>query len=148
MWVRKSPVEIRLERKSRELKYEVFLLVVVIFVFWWLYWFWGSFDSLLDTFYQDPEFVLSLLLLPYLIYFGYRDYVLHGNFFVDRPGKICLGCGIGLGYSDDGWRFKSYGRKKPKWYQFKACKTPEKCDIVYQCEVKWISDENNSLPDQ
>ncbi|MDH5387631.1 MAG: hypothetical protein OEY06_04175 [Gammaproteobacteria bacterium] len=73
---------------------------------------------------------------------GYRNYVLHGSIH-ERPGKICLNCGIGLGYSDDGWGFKSYGKRRKKWYQIKACKTPDKCDIAYQHEVEWIDEDKN-----
>lgn len=90
---------------------------------------------------MNPEAAGSLILLPLFIYLGYRNYVLHGSFWTERPGKICLACEKGMGYSDDGWGFKVYGRRKPKWYQVRACKTPEKCDIVYQFQVKWVTPE-------
>ncbi|CAM0555333.1 hypothetical protein EHLJMEHL_04922 [Vreelandella titanicae] len=64
---------------------------------------------------------------------------------IERPGKICLACGNGMGYSDDGWGFKAYGTKKRKWYQFRACKTPEKCDIAYQFEVKWVEGQEEDV---
>lgn len=142
MWVRKSSVELYLERKARKVKYEIFIFMVLAFSFGWFYWIVGSIDKIIEMFIYEPEKAFYLLLMPLFVYLGYRNYVLHGNFLTYGTGKICLGCGIGLGYSDDGWRFKSYGMTKPKWYQFKACKTPEKCDIVYLCDVKYVQDEN------
>ena len=59
-----------------------------------------------------------------------------------RPGKICLGCEKGMGYSDDGWGYRSYGLRKKRWYQIKSCTTPEKCDIHFLHEVEWV--QNNS----
>ena len=45
--------------------------------------------------------------------------------------------------ANDGWGFMSFGKEKPKWYQMKVCKTPEKCDIVGRHEVFWVSDEDD-----
>ena len=142
MWVRKTQTELYLERKSRRIKYEYFIVLSLIFVFWWLYSYIGSLNNLLALLIHNPEKIFFILSLPLLVYLGYQDYVLHGNFLTRRPGKICLGCGIGLGYSDDSWGFKNYGKSKPKWHQIKACKSPEKCDIAYQFEVKWVDDKN------
>ena len=123
------------------MKYESFIFIVIALLTLWLYWKFGSFENLLYMFKEDPENILYTLFLPLFIYSGYRSYVIHGNAFVSRPGKVCLACGKGMGFSDDGWGFKVYGNKKEEWYQFKACDTPYKCDIAYLYEVKWVEDE-------
>ena len=141
MWVRKTEYELKLEQNKRRVKYEKFVIIVIFVVSAWAYWKIGSFDNLFAIAKHDPEKAFSVLIFPVLFYFGYRNYVLHGGAFIERPGKVCLACGNGMGYSDDGWGFKVYGQKKKAWYQIQACKTPEKCDIAYQYEVKWVEND-------
>ena len=141
MWVRKPSWELQREREIRRRRYEIFVSFLVLVACVAIYWYVGSVDRFAEFFLLNPEGLISLVLLPLFIYLGYRNYVLHGSFWIERPGQICLACEKGMGYSDDGWGFKVYGRKKPKWHQVRACKTPEKCDIVYQFEVRWSNDE-------
>lgn len=145
MWVRKSKCELEAEKNKRRVRYEkiIFLALAVVFVL--IFWQVESFSNLMTIVKSDPERAFALLFFPIFAYFGYRNYVLHGNAMVDRPGKICLACGNGMGYSDDGWKFKVYGTNKRKWYQVRACKTPEKCDIAYQFEVKWVEDQEEGV---
>lgn len=147
MWVRKSYSELAAERKIRMKNYEVFVICFSFLAVMFIYWSVGSIDGLLKLIHKDPEYIFVVLMLPLLVYFGYRSYVLHGKFGLtmrtDTTGKVCLSCGIGLGYGDDSWRFKSYGKAPKKWYQIKKCKTPEKCDIAYMHEVKLIQDDLN-----
>jgi len=144
MWVRKTQQELHYEQKSRRKLFEKYIAGVVAVVTIWVYWFIGSIDKLVSLYITNPELLMSLLLLPLFIYLGYRNYVIHGSAFIERPGKICLSCGIGLGFSDDGWRFKVYNKKKNDWYQIRACKTPDNCDILYQYEVKWVNDSEST----
>lgn len=138
MWIRKSQVEIAQERRSRRIKFEFATSVLIFLAAIFVYFYFGSIERIIEAFKQNPEGIFSLLFLPVIIYFSYRNYVLHGSL-TERPGMICLECEKGMGYSDDGWGFKVYGRKKPKWHQVRACATPEKCDIVYQFEAKLIN---------
>lgn len=143
MWVRKSQFELKQERDNRRRRFETsvvaMLLTASIFVLWYV----GSVERLIQLLRTNPESAFSLIFLPVLIYFGYRNYVLHGGL-RERTGKMCLACEQGMGYGDDGWRFKVYGMKKRRWYQIKACRTPEKCDIVCMFEVKWVPDRNDA----
>lgn len=107
-----------------------------IFVFWYV----GSVERLMQLLQENPESAFSLIFLPILIYFGYRNYVLHGGF-SEGTGKMCLSCEKGMGYGDDGWGFKVFGKRKLRWYQIRACETPEKCNIVCMFEVKWVPDD-------
>ncbi|MBT2786734.1 MULTISPECIES: hypothetical protein [unclassified Halomonas] len=144
MWVRKPRCELEAEKNKRRVRYEKVIFLVLIVIFFWSYWQMGSFNNLLTIVKGEPQKAFALLFLPVFVYFGYRNYVLHGNAMIERPGKVCLACGNGMGYSDDGWRFKVYGTKNKKWYQIRACKTPEKCDIAYQFEVKWVESDEDS----
>ena len=150
MWTRKSNSELHAERKIRMKNYEIFILCLSFLSIMFLYWYVGTFQRLASLLKEDPELVFSLIILPLIIYLGYRSYVLHGKFGFSRysstAGKVCLNCGIGLGYGDDGWGFKSYGTTPKKWWQVKKCKTPEKCDIAYIHEVKWVEDKSETTP--
>lgn len=143
MWIKKSIHEINRERKSRKLIYEKYILFILFSTTLFIYWRTGSISNFLELFEKDPEYTFYLFFVPFMFYLSYRNYVLHGNFFIERPRKICMACKNGMGGSDDGWGFKAYGKRKKAWYQIKACKTPMKCDIVYLCEVKWVSENDD-----
>ena len=139
MWHLKSNFEINQERKLRRGKYEWVIVIFVTIAIYVVYKHVGSVQNLLWLLENNLRLSIALLIFPFTFYFYYRNYVLHGSLHM-RPGKVCLGCQDGMGYSDDGWGFKSYGHRRKNWYQIKACKTPEKCDIHYLYEVKWIPD--------
>lgn len=138
MWVRKSTYEISREREARKRKagkYFFWLFFVILIAGLWYV---GSLENLAAMYDRSPRWMSFVLVFPLMIWFGYRGYVLHGNAFNVRPGKVCIGCGIGLGYSDDGWGFQVRGNKEKQWYQIRVCKTPEKCDIANLYELKWV----------
>ena len=144
-WVRKDKHELELEKSTRRLKAGKFVLILIIMAFLIMSSLIVSFSNFEAMFTRDPEKTFSLLTLPILVYLSYRSYVQSGNIMFLRPSKICLSCHKGMGgHTDDGWGFKVYGKNEKKWYQFLACKTPEKCDLECFHKVKFVNDKNKN----
>ncbi len=134
MWVRKTLKEIATERAKRYKKTRFIFYGIEGLSFYFVANKYSEFGSLITLLKTDPE-AISLLLLPLFLYFAYKNYVLTG-FVIGQQPMMCLHCEKGMGSSDDGWGFKVFGKKKPKWYQVRACKTNDKCDIVYMYQAK------------
>jgi hypothetical protein len=142
MWVRKIQSELAIERKHRLHNFELITFVISCLFAILIYWLIGPIENILRLLKEEPEALFYLFLLPFMFYAGYRTYVIHGAFtHYSSTAKICLYCQKGMGYGDDGWRFKVFGSIPLKWWQIRACKTPEHCDIAYQCEVKLIKEK-------
>lgn len=144
MWIRKSQYEIAEERQRRRAKFGQVVLFVVFSSLVLVYYHFGSIAGFLRAIEQNPESAFGMAFLPLLLYIGYRNYVLFGGVISDETGMMCLACNQGMGYGDDGWGFKVYGKKRQRWYQIRACKTPERCDIVYRWEVRWIPEKERN----
>ncbi|MGM0564942.1 MAG: hypothetical protein ACQES2_11470 [Pseudomonadota bacterium] len=125
----------------RQLEFERLLYVIFSAVCVWLYSKAGSIGNLHIYIINHLELSYALSLIIFSLYLVYRNYVVYDMMLRGRPGKMCIYCGKGMGYSDDGWKFKVYGKNKEKWYQVRACNTPSKCDIAYQSEIKWVNDD-------
>ncbi len=137
MWARKSSSELSDERSTRELKARYTATALIILAIGWVFFRYPSVQSFLEEYKRNPEAAGMVLLTPLLLFFFYRNYVLHGGFGWTSERR-CLGCGRTWYHSNDGWGFMSFGKNRPKWYQIKVCNTPEKCEIVGQHEIKWI----------
>lgn len=141
MWIRKTQSELALEKKHRLHNFELITFVICCFFAIFIYWLIGSIENLVKLLEEQPVNLFYLLLFPFMFYAGYRTYVVHGSFtHFSSTAKICLYCQKGMGYGDDGWRFRVYGTKPRKWWQIRVCKTPKHCDIAYQCEVKLVNE--------
>lgn len=140
MWVRKSPYELLLERKKRKARAKYICPLLLGLSLYWIFHEITSVRDLIALYEQEPEKLCVILLLPLYIFVGFRSYTNHGGFgwVSDR---VCLGCSKTWHHGNDGWGFLSFGKEQPKWYQFKACKTRDKCEIVGRDTVKWIPDK-------
>ena len=101
----------------------------------------GSFNNLFELFYTNPEECAMWFVIPIFIYAGYNSYLNHGSIHW-ASDRVCTGCSKTWHHSNDGWGFMSFGKKKEKWYQFKACENLEKCNIVGMHRVKWVNEKN------
>lgn len=135
MWVRKTAGELQRDKEERIRKTRQFLRPVIIAmlvalpVYLVLFRGPGPIELLIMMVFACVGFMVWYFAAPY-IGSGYRT------------GMICLYCNRGIGYGNDGFGFKKFGPGKPKWYQFRACRTFNKCDIHYQSQVKWVEDRN------
>lgn len=129
MWKRKTKDEISKEKSSRRIKQAKPLFFIIVIV------------CSITFYYTKSEYAL---VAPFCVYMFYRAHVIYGKQ-SGSTSMLCISCEKSIGNGDDGHGFKVYGNKKKKWYQIKACKTPEKCDIAYLHEVKWIELNNESV---
>ncbi len=143
MWIKKTQIEIASERHTRYKKTRFVFYFIELLILYYIAKKYSESDGFISLFKNDPE-ILILFLFPLLIYFTYTNYVLTGSLAFERASMMCLHCHKGMGRGDDGWGFKVYGKKKPKWYQIRACKTPEKCEIVYMYQVKLVMKEEKN----
>ena len=139
IWVRKTINELATESSERYKKVRFIYYFIQLASLYFVANDFAKYESIIFIIKTDPERI-TLLLLPIFVYFSYKNYVKTGSTLM-RQGRMCLFCKDGMGFSDDGWGFKRYGNKKPKWYQFKACKQSDKCDIAFMYQVKLINND-------
>lgn len=140
MWRRKTIKEIAIERAERQKEARYIYYPIQTLVIWYIIDLLRETGEFPNVLFTHPD-QLTLWLFPLLLYVGYKGYINTGSLGgYGARAMMCLHCEKGMGYGDDGWGFKVFGKKKTKWYQVKGCSTPENCDIAYVSMVKHILD--------
>jgi len=146
MYVRKTPAELKKERRSRKRNPEGSYLIAigVFFITLLLYKFnkhgpSRSWDEVFDT---GIWYALALAAIIY--FFSTRSYEWTGEHF-SRDERVCLGCNKVFSGHGSINRVLVIGRKKKHPWEIQACSTPELCDLARVHEVRWLDDNEGRL---
>ena len=138
MWIRKTSIELSVERRNRKrigLSFLVGLILLSMFAFY------GIWRASKPFGWLEMNYLAVLMGVAVgaaLLFYACRNFVLYGSPLSTQAKMMCvickkeLGCGEALGV------VKSSGNHR-KWLQIQSCHTPEACIPVYKNEVKWVN---------